>query len=73
MSCMTNIVADPCARHAGYGYQLREFVAALRAGRTESETLPLAETLAVMDTMDAVRAAIGMHYDCDTRAPRAAP
>lgn len=66
------ILEEPC-EGSGYGYQLREFVAALRAGRTESETLPLAETLAVMDTMDAVRAAIGMHYDCDTRAPRAAP
>lgn len=34
----------------------------LRAGRTESSLLPLADTLAVMRTMDAVRAQIGVVY-----------
>ena len=34
----------------------------LRAGKTESEILPLDRTLAVMRTLDAVRAEIGLKY-----------
>ncbi len=40
---------------SGYGYQAIEVMAALRAGRTESEIMPLEETLSIMDTMDEVR------------------
>ncbi len=58
------ILEQPCEGR-GYGYQLREFVAALRAGCTENAIMPLGETIRVMDTMDAVRAQIGMRYDGD--------
>ena len=47
---------------SGYGDQLREVAAALRDGRTESDLMPLDETLSIMRTMDAVRAQIGLRF-----------
>ena len=46
----------------GYEYQLEEFARLLRAGERESERMPLAESLSVMETLDAVRAEIGLRY-----------
>jgi predicted dehydrogenase len=40
----------------GYTYQAAEVARCLRAGLTESPLMPLAETLAIMRTLDAVRA-----------------
>lgn len=47
---------------SGYSYQADEVVRDLEAGRTESETMLLAESLAILQTMDALRAEWGLHY-----------
>ena len=41
----------------GYTYQAAEVARCLRAGLVESPLMPLAETLAIMRTLDAVRSA----------------
>jgi len=46
----------------GYHFEAAEVQKCLRAGRTESDVVPLAETLSVMTTLDAVRAKIGVTY-----------
>ncbi|HET6428984.1 MAG TPA: Gfo/Idh/MocA family oxidoreductase [Phycisphaerae bacterium] len=46
----------------GYNYEAEEVGRCLRAGRTESDVMPLAETLSVMRTLDAIRAAFGLKY-----------
>lgn len=50
---------------SGYGYQLREVARALATGRRESAVMPLAETLGIMQTMDAVRLRMALAYDSD--------
>ena len=54
---------------SGYGYQLREVAAALRAGRLESPIMPLDETLSIMRTMDAMREQIGLRYPDESDQP----
>ena len=51
-------------QHEGEGFQFEAMHVAecLRAGKTESEILPLEGTLAVMRTLDAVRVEIGLKY-----------
>jgi predicted dehydrogenase len=53
------------ARHEGLGYHFEaaEVHRCLREGLTESPVVPLAETLAVMATLDAIRERIGVFYD----------
>lgn len=46
----------------GYNYEAAEAGHCLRAGRSESEKLPLDTTLAVMRTLDAIRAQWGLRY-----------
>ncbi|MFJ9521920.1 Gfo/Idh/MocA family protein [Kitasatospora sp. NPDC101801] len=46
----------------GLGLEAAEVVRCLRAGLTESPLVPLDGSLAVMRTLDAVRARIGVHY-----------
>ena len=46
----------------GYEYQLEEFARLLRAGEQESARMTLAESLAIMETLDAVRVEIGLRY-----------
>ena len=46
----------------GYNYEAAEVHACLRAGKLESEVMPLDETLAIMQTMDRIRAQWGMRY-----------
>jgi predicted dehydrogenase len=50
--------------HEGEGFQFEAMHVAecLRAGKTESDVLPLDETLAVMGVLDKVRAEIGLTY-----------
>lgn len=48
--------------HNGYPYEAAEVARCLQAGLTESPVMPLAETLAVMKTLDACRAQWGMKY-----------
>jgi predicted dehydrogenase len=53
-------------RGNGMGYEAEEVMACLRAGRTESELIPLDDTLSVMRTLDTVRAQIGVAYPAPT-------
>ena len=49
----------------GYQYEAAEVMRCLRAGLLESPALPLAATLATMQTLDAVRAQLGVVYPAD--------
>lgn len=53
----------------GYTYELREVTDCVRAGKLQSDLLPLTETLAVMAIFDEVRRQLGVHYP--TTADRA--
>lgn len=46
----------------GYNYEAQEVMACVRAGKTESAIMPLDETLALMQTLDAIRAPWGLRY-----------
>jgi hypothetical protein len=46
----------------GYNYEAAEVGRCLRAGRSESEVMPLDETLAIMRTLDELRAQWGLRY-----------
>jgi len=46
----------------GYNYQVEEVHRCLHEGKTESTVMPLDETIAVMETMDALRAQWGLKY-----------
>ena len=46
----------------GYNYEIAEVMRCLRAGRSESDVLPLDETMAIMRTMDQIRAQWGLRY-----------
>jgi predicted dehydrogenase len=46
----------------GYNYEAAEVRRCLEAGRTESEVMPLDETLAIMRTLDELRAQWGLRY-----------
>ena len=47
---------------SGYAPELLEVMRAVRSGATESAVMPLAETLAVMRTLDAARQGLGLRY-----------
>ena len=55
------VVARPFIAN-GYSHEAMEVADCVRAGRLESETMPLNESLLVMRIMDAVRAQLGMKY-----------
>lgn len=46
----------------GFEYEVEEAMRCIRAGLTESPLMPLSETLAVVELMDAMRARIGVRY-----------
>lgn len=46
----------------GYNYEAVEVANCVRAGKLESDVMPLDESLAIMQTMDAIRAQWGMKY-----------
>jgi predicted dehydrogenase len=46
----------------GYNYEAAEVMACLRAGKLESEVMPLDETLSIMRAMDQLRAQWGLKY-----------
>lgn len=54
------VTAAPSAR--GYVHEAAEVMRCLRAGETESPLLPLADTLAVLRTLDTARAQLGVRY-----------
>ncbi|MBE6474195.1 MAG: Gfo/Idh/MocA family oxidoreductase [Actinomyces ruminicola] len=46
----------------GFQFEAAEVARCIAAGRTESETMPWSETLAVLETMDEVRRRLGVAY-----------
>jgi dihydrodiol dehydrogenase / D-xylose 1-dehydrogenase (NADP) len=46
----------------GFNYEAAEVMRCLDEGMTESDVMPLDETLSVMRTMDEIRAAWGLRY-----------
>ena len=46
----------------GYNYEAVEVMDCLRGGKTESDVMPLDETLSIMQTMDRIRAQWGLRY-----------
>lgn len=46
----------------GYNYQADEVAACLRAGKLESDVMPWSESIAIMETMDRIRAQWGVRY-----------
>lgn len=46
----------------GFNYQAAHVADCLRAGKTESDIMPLDESLSIMRTLDTVRAQIGLRY-----------
>jgi predicted dehydrogenase len=46
----------------GYQFEAAEVMACLRAGKLESDLMPLDETLSIMGTMDAIRAQWGLRF-----------
>ncbi len=55
-------VLEPDFLGSGYNYQAREVMDCIRRGETESNIMPLDESLAIMKTMDRVRDQIGLKY-----------
>lgn len=49
----------------GYAHEAAEVARCLRAGKTESDIMPLDETLAIMQTLDEIRAQWGLRYPAD--------
>lgn len=52
---------------SGYTYQLREVTRCIQAGLTESATMPLDDSLAIMEMFDDVRRQLGVRYPNDSR------
>ena len=46
----------------GYNYEADEVARCLAAGKTESDVIPLAETVSIIETMDKLRALWGLKY-----------
>ena len=53
---------DFALRGAGYTHMAEAFMDLIRTGRRESDVMPLAESTAIMGTMDALRAQWGLRY-----------
>ncbi len=49
----------------GYGHEAAEVARCVRAGKLESDTMSLDETLAIMRTMDTIRSQWGLRYPSD--------
>lgn len=56
--------AEP-VRGMGYAHEIEEVGRCLRAGRTESELIPLDETVAILAGMDEIRAQLGVRLPGD--------
>jgi len=46
----------------GYPHEAIEVATCVRAGKIESDTMPLDESLAIMQTMDTIRSQWGLKY-----------
>ncbi|MGI6376702.1 MAG: Gfo/Idh/MocA family protein [Anaerolineae bacterium] len=60
---------EPVTVHgdASYHYEAAEVMACVRAGRLESASMPLDESVAIAATLDAARRAVGVRYPFDPR------
>lgn len=52
----------------GYVHEANEAMRCMREGRLESDIMPLSESLAIMETMDRMRADWGLRYPSETSA-----
>jgi predicted dehydrogenase len=52
---------------SGYGYQLDQCAAHVRRGERECPLMPVAESLSIMHTLDAMRRQIGLQYPHESR------
>jgi len=52
---------------AGYHYEAMEVMRCLRAGKQESRTMPLDESIAIAETIDRVKEQIGLRYPTESR------
>ena len=59
------VTVEPPRVENGFVYEIGETGRCLREGRLESAILPLEETLAIMNTLDAVRTEIGLKYPAE--------
>ncbi|HYH11110.1 MAG TPA: Gfo/Idh/MocA family oxidoreductase [Thermomicrobiales bacterium] len=55
----------PLTEGNGYQYEALHVMECLRAGKTESDIMPLDETLTLMRTLDEIRRQWGLTYDAD--------
>ena len=49
----------------GYNFEAEAAMQAIRTGKLESDIMPLAETQAIMNTLDAIRTQWGLSYEAD--------
>jgi predicted dehydrogenase len=57
----------------GWNHEAVEVGRCLRAGLLESPTMPLDESVAIMETLDEIRRQTGLRYPFETREPEPAP
>jgi len=65
------VVKAPVAEN-GFVYQCREVVKCVKAGRLESDIMPLDESLSEMKTLDAIRAQWGLKYPMERKHAKTA-
>jgi dihydrodiol dehydrogenase / D-xylose 1-dehydrogenase (NADP) len=53
---------------SGYRFEIMEVNRCLKAGKKQSEAMPLAESLSIMQTMDEVRRQFGLQYPMETQS-----
>jgi predicted dehydrogenase len=57
--------ANPLLRHEGFAFEIAEFARVVADGRSHSELLPPGETVAILATIDALRAQVGARLPGD--------
>jgi hypothetical protein len=50
------------SKESGYHYEAIEVMSCLRDGRTESQRMPLEESIFIAQSMDYIRSSIGLRY-----------
>jgi hypothetical protein len=53
---------DEVTSHLGLAYEAAHFASLVADGYTESPTLPLDDTIAIMETLDEIRSQVGVRY-----------
>ncbi|MBI2375989.1 MAG: Gfo/Idh/MocA family oxidoreductase [Deltaproteobacteria bacterium] len=65
----TELVFDRLSRGNGFEHELEAVAAAIREGKTEHPELPLDESIEIMQTLDRLRAHLGIEFPADRPAP----